>query len=154
MILFLSFTSLWSALLRNEISAEELDAGLFYLGCSRAHALDPTSTGASLNSEWLTDEGKAAHQNLVLALKKAESTGRCRWFKQPNGKQLLPFTLLSDLLETNGFRRMVLPEVIDRDEAGTYSYPEVRRQLEDIGSPLKVFYAPSFERASKRGGAS
>ena len=138
MKLFLSFTGLLRAIAQEEVTQADLDAGLFYFGCARSHALNPGGAG-EYDERINLAKGAQAHEKLVRALERAESENRCRWLKPDNTSR--SYSLLNELLCANGLPQLTLPpEVQELGEADGYGYPAVRRIIEAMGSPVEVHY--------------
>lgn len=129
MKLFLSFTGLLYAIAHNSVSEEDLNTGLFYFGCMRGHAYEPGAHGELDERVLLKEKGAPAYAKLVQALAKAESEGRCRWFRPEPGVLHAPYTLLNELLTTNGVAALQFDE--EQDYVQYWSYPAVR----DLAAP-------------------
>ena len=139
MKLFLSFTALLHAIADDRVSTTDLDTGLFYFGCTRAHALNPGAHGEHDERTSLKERGAVAHEKLLRALEKAEVENRCRWFKpEAVGR---PYALLNELLRANGVPELTLPSDIEGlGERDGYAYPTVARMAEASGSPIEVHF--------------
>ena len=128
--LFVSFTGLLYALDRGEISQEQLDNGLFFLGCKREHALAPGATGGEfsevsymgLTHDGLTRRGNDPHElhrQLVEALLKAETEGRVAWrSKAAEDRDIL---ILQEFLNRHGVQ----------ETFWALNYPTIREALEE-----------------------
>lgn len=133
MKLFLSFTGLLRAIVDNEVSQDELDAGLFYFGCTRSHAWKPSAAGEFDERTTYRESGLIAHATLLRALERAELAGRCRWHRLEEGTPLPAYPLLNELLVANGVPALTLPA-----ELPDYTYCGVRDRVRETGLPVEV----------------
>jgi len=126
MKLFVSFTTLLGAIVRSEVTQEDLDTGLYFLGCVRSHAFEPGAEGETNERLWVRSGGVAAHATLIAALERAATEGRCRWYRPEVLTRLPKYSTLNELLVANG-----LEAVAQKDPFGDYCYPTVRDYLDE-----------------------
>jgi hypothetical protein len=98
MTLFLSFSGLLRAIVRNEVSQEERATGLFYFGCTRARALNPGDGGEFDERITYRESDPIAQETRLRALGKAELTGRCRGHRSDDGVPVPAYPLLDERL--------------------------------------------------------
>lgn len=128
--LFLSFSGLLYKLDRGEVLQQELDTGLFYFGCSRKHAYDPGASGEYNEvAQMRSPNAHRVHQQLCRALYKGEEDGRVLW---RSTSQQNTYQQLNELLVKYGY------EPIQDIDYNYYSYPGVRRKMEEQQIPLIV----------------
>ncbi len=104
--LFLSFTALLRLLSEDKVSFEDLRHGLFYFGCTRAHAYEPGSSGETDERQWSNGAYAVGHPMLVNMLRQAEIDGRADWRRTTDAPNRDPWEVLDDLLERNGHKRI------------------------------------------------
>jgi hypothetical protein len=134
MQLFLSFSGLLCAIVRNEVSQEELGTALFYFGCTRAHALNPGDVGEFDERITYRESGPIA-QGTLRALDKAELTGRCRGHRPDDGIALPAYPLVDELLVADG-----VPTLTLRTATPDYTYFGARDIVKEAGLPVEVHF--------------
>lgn len=134
MKLFVSFTRLLHAIAAESVSQEDLNTGLYFFGCVRSHAFDPAADGAFDERTTLKEKGQPAHEKLVEALRRAESEGRCRWYRPTANQNLPAYEELDFLLTANGPKALSTPERRLYAEQH-YSYPSVRDYMLEVNGP-------------------
>lgn len=137
MKLFASFSGLLRALARNDISQDELDQGLYFFSCVRRHAFEPGFTGEFDERTSLGERGPAAHTQLVQALERAETEGRCAWYRPTIGRRLNPYEQLSKLLQSRGLPAFEPRPEYDPDRM---SLPWLRDAVAQTHPQLEFFY--------------
>ena len=131
--LFVSFTGTLRALKEGSVTESDLDSGLFYFGCTRKHATDPTVEN---ELPWFfkdPDQRRTVHERLIEALNKGESEGRVIWRDE---QSRLSYEQLNKLLEANGFTGFSTDE--NRSTNGSYCYPGVADRVKESNLPLCV----------------
>lgn len=134
--LFISFTSLLRLVARNEVTAEDLDQGLFYFGCWREHAMNPGGR-REFDERTLNPDYVAAHEVIKAAVLRAEPEGRVDWHNGPN-RTGSPWSRLDGLLSKNGVP--LLKHRPTTDPWAHYSYPLVRDLITEAELPVEVVY--------------
>jgi hypothetical protein len=130
--LFVSFTALLISLNEGKTSEQDLAEGLFFFGCSRAHAFTPFANEETVPCVLRKNPG--IHQKIVAALQAAEQEGRVAWRKERHES----YQLLNNLLKANGFQSL---EEDERPFVGNqYSYPGVSYRMKKSGIQLDVVY--------------
>lgn len=131
---FVSFTGLLRAMSQGKVSEADLATGIFYFGCLRVHAVDP-SVGEANEVTWFFGRdpvrGHVAHQLLVEAIEAAERDGRVEWRASADAR--LSLVKAAELLERHGFRLREKPQ-------GDYNYPAVAEMARDSELDLEVVY--------------
>ncbi len=134
--LFVSFTGLLGGLYHGTVTAEDLDKGIFYFGCTKKHVTNiwDESTNEILWF-WKKDpkEGRRVYQKLFWAVELAEVLGRVKWREQGESNS---YEGLSALLVKCGYT--AIPSDPRRTCNGPYCYPGVRDRIEEQGIPLDV----------------
>ena len=135
--LFLSFTGLLLAVKRGVVSHHDLNAGLFYFGCGRCHALEPGEVGEGNEIKaiyGLDPRGKRDHDLIVVALYIGEREGRVIW---PDKNVPNSFTKLNELLTSLGYRPISEEVTGDVDQ---YNYSVVDARVRRAGIDLEVIF--------------
>ncbi len=143
--LFVSFTALLRNMRDDLVTEKDLERGLFYFGCTRSHAFEPSS-GGSNELMWIfkdTTEATATHQVLLKYVEKAEKDGRCVW---RSADQFNTYEQLNSLLVKNNlsYNREGGPAIIWQPDNRTenpsymYCYPGVRDRVAEANLPLDV----------------
>lgn len=134
--LFVSFTGTMHKLSRGEVTASDLENGLFAFGCCREHALYPGVHGEYV--ETVVGEYPRHHAALFVALLDAEDDGRVVWRTGPEGN--MSYGLVSGLLERNGYARIAAEPSSSTWCIDSYCYPGVRERVEEAGLDVDVVY--------------
>lgn len=103
--LFFSFSGLARRMnTASEPTQEQLDTGLFFMACSRDHALDP-------RNQYVSAEGGRRIREAIL---KAELEGRCEWRRDD---RVRTFGQLYRLIQAGGYtvskRKLITPPDAD-----------------------------------------
>lgn len=136
--LFVSFSGTVMALKLERVTVDDLDNGLFFFGCSRAHAIDPGAHGESVAS--IVRQNPELHATLAGSVLFAESQGRVRWHKSDEGEILGGYELIDELLVANSCKPLVSHDEAWGDMSScvpeSYGYENVikrSRELEVVG---------------------
>ncbi|QQR60361.1 hypothetical protein IPH19_03005 [Candidatus Uhrbacteria bacterium] len=134
--LFVSFTALLRALRDGIVTESDLATGLFYFGCRRQHAFDPSGKYNEVKWFYKNDaEGQAVHGKIVDALTKAEADGRALWRDADDGEQ--SFERLNTMLVAHDLKPLGL-QLESFSDGGQYSYPGVAERVKEANLPLRV----------------
>lgn len=134
--LFPSFTGLLYALKSGRVSAIDLDTALFCFGCTKDHAFNPGQHGEGNELDMAFSDnpakGKAIHDIIVSALKKAQKENRVVFRTLAQGN--MSYELINKLLKANGLPEIDL-EKMDWSNRTNYNYPTLQEQVDaqDIG---------------------
>lgn len=133
--LFVSFTGLLGGIYHGTVTAEDLDKGIFYFGCTARHVegIWEESTNEILWFWKDHEEGRRVHTMILGAIEKAEREGRIKW--RVVG-ECGSYDGLSELLMANG--HTAIPSDPWRTCNGPYCYPGVRDRVEEQGIALDV----------------
>lgn len=141
--LFISYTTIIRELKNGRITENDLNSGLFYLGCVRKHAMNPgaNNEGSELMLFYKKEEDlenrKAAHALIVSALKKAEREKRIIWRKNIAVGQ--SYKVLNRLLVRHGYSGISFEFDGRRSNAAShYCYPGVVDRIKEASLDLKV----------------
>ncbi len=121
--LYLSFSSLWFALVAKRLTIAELASGLFYLEATKTDVLNPSGSiehDAMLKMYCPNEEQRRLlHAKLVEALQVAETEGRLIW--HDSRKRPPSFTVLDRLLTQNGLKpHAPVEDRLDRKQGYKY----------------------------------
>ena len=108
--LFLSFKNIIRGLADNHLTDEMLKNGLFFLGCTRSHALDPSGPNNEVSRFFPRDPaaGLAAHRRVTAALEAAESDFRAIWHRDMKfAENYDAYSALDELLKLHGHQPLV-----------------------------------------------
>ncbi len=134
--LFVSFTGTLMGLKEGTVSENDLDTGLFYLGCSREHALDPWKHETNeVMWFWKDDpeKGRAVHARLAAALMQGEQEDRVLWKRKG---ELQGYEVLNELLAYNDIGIVSVSEgMYDH-----YNYQGVKEKIAEADLQLEVVY--------------
>jgi hypothetical protein len=125
--LFVSYTGALTGLVQGRVAPTDLQAGLFYFGCSReAFLYGVLPCGPSLED---VRDASLAYLKLEHAVLTAEAEGRLQW-RLERGKP--SYTQLNQLLAQNGLKAL--------SGEGEYAYPGVRNQMAQTNPNVEVLY--------------
>ena len=133
--LFVSFTALLGAIKAGVVTEEDLDTGLYYLGCGRSHAYNPWDGDPAGNDvAWCfvddVTKGREVHARLVAAFDKAERERRIIW--EENSQS---YAKLSEFLASHG-----VGSINTEGASWQYNYPTVIARVKEAKLPLEVVY--------------
>ncbi len=137
--LFVSFTALLFRLADKKVTDADLATGLFHFGCCLEHVLNPGAFGDENNEVlWAfrndPEGGKAAHAQIVAAVRKAQEEGRIVW-RDPTNPRVSQYDLIAELLERNGLGPL---GPSDYASGSSYSYASLAHRVRSGNLPLEV----------------
>jgi hypothetical protein len=126
--LVISFTGALYQIGSGKLTARDLDSALFYLGCARQHAFDPSAEELQHVSQ-----KKRVHKIITEALERAEDDGRVIW---RNPYESNSYEDLNTLLKANGYKKLDF----SRYDQLHYNYPTVETAFHEQNAQFKVVW--------------
>lgn len=135
--LVISFGSTLRSMAEGRIAAADLVGAIFYLGCTRQHAMSAKAALREFDN-YRTDNKRLMelYQQFRAALEDAEAHGRVAWreIMEPNS-----WKQLNDLLESLG-QPTIVPVDHDYPKRGRYCYPGVDEAVRVQELPYRVIW--------------